>query len=392
MKVALIHKTFSSYGGTERYITNLSKALLKAGHEVHVFANRWANADGIQFHKVPILKIGKSARIFSFAWFTRDIAENAGFDIVQGFGKTVRQDIFRAGGGTHRAWMKESLLAGRSSFLRNLKYVGRVLSPAQWLTIFIEAQTFRKGNYKKVIAVSERVKKQIMDYYHVPPEDIAVIHNGVDLSLFNTTGRRAAREVIRKRFGIDDKDILLVFASTNFHLKGLFSLIKGVKRADNPHLKLLVIGGDDRMPYERLASRLGIAERVIFAGKGKNMKEFYQAGDIFAYPTLYDPFANVCLEAMSCALPVITSRVNGVSDIIRDGFNGLLLDDPTDDVQIAEKITCLADHPGKRNDMAEEACNLARHYSMDRHIEKVLALYSDVAGEKRSEVKRAGVI
>ena len=381
MKIALIHKTFSSYGGTERYITNLSKALLKAGHEVHIFANKWVEDDAIHFHKVPILKLGKAAKILSFAWLTRDVAEKMDFDIVQGFGKTIRQDIFRAGGGSHRAWMKESLIASRNPFLRNLKYASRVLSPAQWLTIYIEMQTFRRGNYKRIIAVSERVKKQIMDYYHIPSKDITVIHNGVDLSLFNIEGKHPVREKIRKRFGIDDKDVLLVFVSTNFHLKGLEYLIRGLKKADNPHLKLLVIGGDDSMPYERIASRLGIVERVVFAGKGKNMKEFYQAGDIFAYPTLYDPFANVCLEAMSCALPVITSRVNGVSDIIQDGLNGLLLNDPTDDAEIAEKITWLIDS-GKRNDMSEKAYDLARQYSMDRHIEKVLALYLNVAAEK----------
>ncbi|MEW5803100.1 MAG: glycosyltransferase family 4 protein [bacterium] len=385
MKIALIHKTFSSYGGTERYITNLSGALLKAGHEVHIFANTWADADGIQFHRVPLWKFGKAVKILSFAWFARNLIEKTDFDIVQGFGKTVKQDIFRAGGGAHRAWMKESLMAIKNPFLRNLKYIKRVVSPAQWLTISIERQTFRKGNYKRVIAVSERVKRQIMDYHHVPPQDIVVIHNGVDLSVFHTDGRQETRGGIRERFGIDDTDILLVFASTNFHLKGLEYLIRGMVRAGNPALKLLVVGGDNRLPFERLASRLGIVEKVVFAGKGKNMREFYQAGDIFCYPTLYDPFANVCLEAMACALPVITSRVNGVADIIQDGLNGLLLRDPTDDVEIAEKISWLIDS-GKRSEMSEMAYRQAPQYSMDRHIEKILTLYADVAAEKRGGV------
>lgn len=381
MNIALIHKTFASYGGTERYITNLSKALLTAGHEVHVFANKWEEAPGLHFHRIPMFKLGKTAKMLSFAWFTRDIVANTEFDIVQGFGKTVRQDIFRTGGGVHRAWMKESLIAIRTPFLRKIKYFSRILSPAQWLTLWIERQTFKEGNYRRIIAVSERVKRQIMDYYHVPSDAITVIHNGVDLSLFNTDGRQEAGDIVRKRFGIGKDDILLIFASTNFHLKGLECLIRGMARIDRPDLKLLVVGGDDKGPYERLAGSLGIGERVIFAGKGKDMRGFYQAGDAFAYPTLYDPFANVCLEAMACGLPVITSKVNGVSDIITDGFDGLLLDAPADEAHITDKIAFILNGE-RRKEMAEKAYTLAQKYSMDRHMEKVMALYMEVVKEK----------
>ncbi|MDO8446313.1 MAG: glycosyltransferase family 4 protein [Deltaproteobacteria bacterium] len=382
MKIALIHKTFSLYGGTERYITNLSKALIEGGHEVHIFANKWEYAAGVHFHKVPMLKLGKTAKMLSFAWFTRNVVQDKRFDIVQGFGKTVRQDIFRTGGGVHRAWMKESLVAIRSPFVRKIKYLTRLLSPAQWLTLYIEGRTFREGNYRRIIAVSERVKRQIMEYYHVSSEAITVIHNGVDLSIFNTDDRKEARDKIRERFGIGDEDILLIFASTNFHLKGLEYLIRGMARIDRTLLKLLVVGGDDKGPYEKLAGSLGIGDRVVFAGKGKDMEVFYQAGDAFAYPTLYDPFANVCLEAMACGLPVITSRVNGVSDIITDGVDGLLLNDPSDDLEIADKIKSLLED-GKRVEMGKRAQNLSQRYGMERHIEKVIALYEEISSKKR---------
>lgn len=382
MKIALIHKNFSHYGGTERYITNLSRALLIAGHEVHVFANKWEDISGVHFHKVPMVKLGKTAKMLSFAWFTRNVSSNKEFDVVQGFGKTVRQDIFRTGGGVHKAWMKESLVAVRSPFLRKLKYFSRLLSPAQWLTLYIEMQTFRAGNYKRIIAVSERVKRQIMEYYRVPFAAITVIHNGVDLSLFNVEGRQEARDRVRNRFGIKESDILLIFVSTNFHLKGLEYLIRGMASIDRPDLKLLVIGGDDKGPYESLANRLGIGDRVVFAGKGKDMKEFYLAGDAFVYPTLYDPFANVCLEAMACGLPVVTSRVNGVSDIMTDGVNGLIINDPANEAEISDKISTLLDNK-KRYDMSEKAQSLARQYGMEMHLEKVLALYKEVSFEKK---------
>jgi glycosyltransferase involved in cell wall biosynthesis len=86
---------------------------------------------------------------------------------------------------------------------------------------------------------------------------------------------------------------------------------------------------------------------------------------------------------MACGLPVITSTVNGVSDIITDGTDGLLLNDPTNEIEIAGKISLLLDN-GVRGEMSDKACDLAHNYGMERHMEKVMALYQEIVKEKKA--------
>jgi len=68
------------------------------------------------------------------------------------------------------------------------------------------------------------------------------------------------------------------------------------------------------------------SKRVQFLGELANLVPMYSAADIFILPTMYDPFSNACLEALTCGLPVITTRDNGFSEIIEDGVHGSIVD------------------------------------------------------------------
>ncbi|MHB8765504.1 MAG: glycosyltransferase family 4 protein [Deferrisomatales bacterium] len=377
MKVALVYKEFGTYGGTERYMTGLARELVGAGHEVHVFARRWEALPGVRFHRVRRLGPGKIAKLLSFAFFARNVNASGEFDVVQWFNKTTRHDVLFTGGGTHRAWMTESLLAIRSPWRRRLKALGRRLSPLQWLSLWMEGRVLRGRRYRKIIAVSRKIRDQIVAMYGVPADDIRVIHNGVDLAQFNTEGRDEARRRVRAAHGLAAGDVVVTFVATNFYLKGLEYLIRALARIPRPDLRLLVVGGDDPAPHRRAAERLGVGERVVFAGRQAAVKPYYCAGDLFVYPTLYDPFANVSLEAMACGLPIVTSRVNGASDVLTDGVDGFVLEDPTDEVEIARRIERLLD-PGTRAAMAARAHALALTYGMPRHFGQVMEVYREV--------------
>jgi ADP-heptose:LPS heptosyltransferase/glycosyltransferase involved in cell wall biosynthesis len=380
MKVALLHKKYYFYGGTERYITNLAAGLLDAGHEVTIFANTWGRPfdERINFRKIPILKGTKLFKLASFALMARLILRNESFDVVQGFGKTVKQDVFRTGGGCHKAWQKESLLSIKSPFLRKLKYINRLFSIRQWITLFIENRTFSKGNYKKIISPSKKVKEQIMQYYNVPDKDIEVIHNGVDPLIFNLDDIDEKRKKKREEYDVKADETLLVFAATNFELKGLEFLIRAVGHLKDRKIKLMVVGGGKPAPYEHLANELGVIDKVIFTGVANKISEFYKAGDIFIYPTFYDPFANTCLEAMACGLPVITSRINGVAEILADHESGLVLENPSDDKEIAEKIEMLLDDELLRKKIAKNSIELSKKYTMANNTKKIIKVYKQV--------------
>ncbi len=380
MKVALLHKKYYFYGGTERYITNLAKGLLNEGHEVTIFANKWGRPfdERITFRRIPILKGFKLLKLVSFAFMAQMILRKESFNIIQGFGKTVKQDIFRTGGGCHKAWQKESLFAVRNKFLRKLKYVRRLFSISQWITLMIEKRTFKKGNYKKIISVSEKVKRQIIQHYNVPEEDIVVIHNGVDLKKFNLDKLAENRAKKRKQYNLTDDEILLVFAATSFELKGLEFLIRAIAYLKDRNIKLMVIGGGNYKHYQNLAKSLKVDDKIIFTGIAEKIDEYYNAGDIFVYPTFYDPFANTCLEAIACGLPIITSRINGATEILKDGENGIFIENPSDDKEIASKIKLLLDDDDLRKRIIKNGLELIKKYTIENNTKKTIEVYKQV--------------
>jgi UDP-glucose:(heptosyl)LPS alpha-1,3-glucosyltransferase len=397
MKIALVHRRFDTIGGTERYCVNLAAQLIKMGHEVHVFANGYNNGliHGLVLHHVPMAKITQTLKVLSFAWNSQRIVRQHKFDIVQGFGKTYPQDCIRAGGGLHGSWQRNSLLLTPNPFKRRWVDVFRKLSLLQVTVLALERKAYCYNKSIHVIAPSKITRDEIIAQYGIPEHRINVIPNGVDLTMFNPEDASKNRSVFRRKFSIKDTDFCLLFVATNLRLKGFDSVIEALKilldrqlRAFAsgpvlPGIKLLVGGTNRDRYYEQRVRQLSLQNMIVHAGKlnDEGLLACYGAADAFVYPTYYDPFSNVCLEAMACGLPVITSRHNGISDIIEDGVNGLLVNDPSGVRDLAERVGKLFD-PEYRTKLAENALCTARIYSMERHVDEVLKVYEKIIAER----------
>jgi UDP-glucose:(heptosyl)LPS alpha-1,3-glucosyltransferase len=122
-------------------------------------------------------------------------------------------------------------------------------------------------------------------------------------------------------------------------------------------------------------------QRVIFCGPRKEIERYYAAADVFVFPTVYEPFGNVHLEALASGLPVITSGQSGAADIIRDGKNGFVVQEPEDTGAIADRIGKMMD-ADRLSAMGSEARKLAEQFTFARHMREILQLYSDIMKEK----------
>lgn len=166
------------------------------------------------------------------------------------------------------------------------------------------------GRYRRLVAVSERVRRQLKEYYHVPDERIVTIPNGINLSRFNS-GNAESRAEVRRSLGLSLDVPLVLFVGNQYQLKGLEFAIRALAEMKTKAF-LLVVGGDVADPFKRLAEQLGVAERVIFAGARTDLPAIYPAANAFVLPTLYETFALVCLEAMASGLPVLAAPVGGI--------------------------------------------------------------------------------
>jgi UDP-glucose:(heptosyl)LPS alpha-1,3-glucosyltransferase len=335
MRLAFIKKRFSIHGGAERYLQTLINHLKKEGHEIHVFANQWTEKQGAIFHKVNILPLGSFLSNLTFNLNVNSelqtLNSKLGLDCIISFERTTCQDIYRAGEGCHAEWLK--IRSEIEPFYRNLSFK---INPLHITMLNLEKKLF--SDTRLIIANSKMVKEQIIKHYAVPEEKITIIYNGVDLLRFSLENKERWRKDMRESLDIPENTKVLLFVGSGFERKGLKTFIDAIGLLREEDIKALIVGKGDTDRYKTLAERHRVSDKVIFLGTQKEIEKFYAVSDLFVLPTLYDPFSNATLEAMASGIPVITTRNNGVAELIENGHEGFVMDDLFDAKELADKI------------------------------------------------------
>ena len=180
------------------------------------------------------------------------------------------------------------------------------------------------------------VKKEIIENYKISSEKIIVVYNGVDLDRFSPENRKKFAH-FKKEMKLSEDEKILLFLGSGFKRKGLETLIKALSFV-NENVKLLVIGKGNPEKYIKIAKKSGIEGRILFLGPRRDIEKFYAISDLFVLPTLYDPFSNATLEAMASGIPVITTKNNGVAELIEEGSERYVLKDLLNAEELADKI------------------------------------------------------
>ncbi|MBI3024600.1 MAG: glycosyltransferase family 4 protein [Candidatus Tectomicrobia bacterium] len=375
MKIALVRSAVHRHGGVERYVWLLARELAGRGHEVHLLARRCPELPHPSVRLRPIAARGffSFQKVLSFARGVRDILERESFDIVHSCDRVHSCDIYRAGEGVHREWLE---VAARH--LPTWRVLLRRLDPLHAALCRIERRLMAEGGARRVTAISRRGAEEIGR--HFGRRDVPVIYNGVDPEEF-TPPTEGAREAIRRRLEVAADAFVVLHVGSGFFRKGLRYLLMGFGRLEEQNSILLVAGRGAAGPYRRLAGRLGVMERVRFVGMEIPTPQLYRAADVFVFATLYEPFGNVCLEALASGLPCVFSSQSGGAEVITDEVDGLVLKDPTDPEEIARLIR-LCRAPGRAAAMGRAARALALRFPVGANADATEALYREVAAEK----------
>ncbi len=165
----------------------------------------------------------------------------------------------------------------------------------------------------------------------------------------------------------------MLFAGSGFTRKGLAYLLEAFGRLKEERAKLWVVGKGSPRRYQILAQRLGVGQRVAFLGPAEEVVPFYQAADVLALPTLYDPCSNVVLEALACGCPAVTSAANGAAEFVAPGENGAVLADPGDPEGLARALEEVLDR-GRNSRVQEAAVAAVASLSWERTVKETLAV------------------
>jgi UDP-glucose:(heptosyl)LPS alpha-1,3-glucosyltransferase len=225
--------------------------------------------------------------------------------------------------------------------------------------------------YKRFVAVSARVREELQYHYHVPADRVKVIYNGIDLDRFKAS--QEAREAIRREFSIPQDARLLLFVGHEFERKGLAHVVEALELLDERYW-LAVVGSDNPARYRKLAATAG--SRVVFCGARRDVAAFYAAADAFVFPTVYETFSLVCMEALAAGLPIFATRVGGIEEYLKDGENGFTVERDARD--IADKLRRAFAEEGQFARLRLAARATAMEFGWDSVAAKYLALLREL--------------
>lgn len=374
MKIALAHKRLDNRGGTEADFYRTATGLRDLGHDVHLFCAEFAldPPPGTHAHFIPIAPFGRTARLWSFAKGAPRVMHPYSCDLVVSFGRMICQDVLRSGGGSHRAFLQK--LAAEGGSRRRLWHA---LSPYHRSLLALERRQFQPGNYKRILAVSAEVKRELLVTYAIPENKITVIHNGVDEKRFHLGLRDKFRALMRKQWRIPSDAPTVLFVGNGFRRKGLDRLLKAWQ---SPQLKdtYLIVVGDDakRARYQTLAEEQAEG-RVIFAGRRDDVESYYGAADLLALPAVQEAFGNVILEAAAAGLPAVVSQVVGAAEILKGKLAEGIVSHPEDSEEMATKLRSMLER-SCNGEVSLEARKLAESYSWNNHFSKLNMFLNEI--------------
>lgn len=320
MKIAIIRQRYNPHGGAERFVSRALTALTRQKvAALHLIARSWEPIDGIQFHRCNPFYLGRLTRDMGFAYFACKTAQAIGADLIQSHERLCCCDIYRAGDGVHREWIKQKT--------RRLAFVKRWamrINPYHLYVQAAERRMFESERLRAVICNSQMVKNEILQYFRISETKIHVIYNGVDTAVFHPELKQQQRQAWREKWAIPLDAAVYLFVGSGFERKGLQQTIDAF--AALPEQNYLCIVGYDKHEkrYRGRVEKYGISKRVLFFGAQTDVKPFYALADAFVLPTLYDPFSNAILEAMACGLPVIVGSKAGSAELLTDGETGYI--------------------------------------------------------------------
>jgi glycosyltransferase involved in cell wall biosynthesis len=211
---------------------------------------------------------------------------------------------------------------------------------------------------------------------------IIEIPNSVDTSRFYPVSRQQ-KSLLRKKLAIPETATMVVYTGRLVSYKGLPLLLKVWRDVQNRHqdskLYLLGTGGMDIHNCEdelhAYVKANGLEASVCFTGSVQNVPEYLQAADIFAFPTENDAFPSSLVEAMTCALPVITTPVGAIKSIIRSHYNGLMIQ-PGNEQQLYQAFELLISNQDLSGELGRAAWKTVReNYSAEIVTERYLSLF-----------------
>jgi glycosyltransferase involved in cell wall biosynthesis len=375
MRLAILTPVVKKGDGQGRANYEIAYEAARRGHDVHIVADAVDEAlaahprvhyDRIAVSGLPTEMVRSNVmRLGMTRWLARHADS---MDLVQTYGSVVGgvADISTAQF-VHDGWWRCRAHIWRQEKTPYSLYQAAYTNLNRWL----ERPSFKRARH--LIAVSHQIKDELV-HLGAKSENISVIFNGADIDEFHPgPGDRA-------RFGLPEGRTIALFAGDiRLNRKNLDSVLLAMTGVKD--LCLAVAGSVARSPYPAMAKALGLEDRVFFLDKRKDLNELMRACDFFVFPSRYEGFALVVMEALASGLPVVVTRTTGAAEVVTPDA-GFVLEDPEDVVSLRTAMQKLAPDAQLRRDMGAAARRIAERHSWRSKAEEYVDLFERIVARK----------
>jgi len=368
---------YPTYGGSGVVATELGKSLALRGHKIHFITySRPIRLDlfseNIFYHEVRT----QDYPLFEFIPYESALASTM-VDVA----RYNNLDLFHV----HYAIPHASVAYMAKQILKEYDLDVPVVTTLHGTDItlvgtnksFAPTVSFSISQSDGVTAVSEFLKQATKENFEIGDKDIRVIPNFVDIERF----QRQDKDHFRKMISGNGEKILI--HTSNFRkVKRIEDVLNtfAIVREQVPSRLMMVGDGPERGKAEELCRKIGMCDDIVFLGNQNKVEEIYSIGDIFLMPSASESFGLAALEAMACEVPVISSDVGGLPELVIDGKTGYT--SPIGDVakMAADAIRLLKDEDLWKTFSAAAKLH-AHNYTVDKIVPHYESYYQEVSKE-----------
>lgn len=319
MRIAFAVVRFFEYGGMQRTMLRMARECVRRGCELTVYCNRWEAEHPVEFSVVEL-----SARSWTnhgvnkaFGEAVRKAVAADPVDCLVGFNKIPGLDLYYAGDPCFKARAHD---LGKGPLYRS--------TPRYRTYSALERSVFGPGLDTGILLFAHGELGRYQEYHGTELERFHLLPPGIDRErLEEQVSQAVPRDELLAGLGINPSSRILLNIGSGYRTKGVDRIVRGLASlpTDLGHdTHLLVVGSGDEAPFENLARRLGVADRVHFTGPTDNVGSYYLAADLLVHPAYTENTGTTLIESLVCGLPVLTTANCGFSGHVEESGGGVV--------------------------------------------------------------------
>lgn len=378
-KVVLVANDVGGVGGMERHLEEMIQRM-KYDYEVTVVSSslRIPNQDGIRFIHIPAVRRPFPLMTLMFSTYASlRVHLLARHSIVHTTGAILltKADVCTVHF-CHAGWQTA---AGESQTYDSV--IHRINHKVGMrIKLWMERHCYHPAQARHLVTVSQRVNRELAEFYPYPRRQVRVISNGVDTEKFHPA-THTEKHQLRAQFGLPADGTYFIFMGGDWERKGVRYLLEAFNQLAPVYanVHVLIVGSGDSVRFAQYVDDKYI-HRIHFVGKQSNPEIWYRMSDVFVFPSNYEACSLAVLEAAASGLAMVVTNVGGADDIVKDGETGYLVERDMDSIRFT--LQYLLNFPREIERVGNQIRQVVESLTWDETYRQFSDLYQLIAREK----------